>query len=159
MLLKRVFQIKKSLLSNILLKNYSIETIGEGFSKRIFLQNDKKQRISFWNDLSLKTSKNPSIFQCVIEIPFDNLAKMELCKNEPHHPLWQDVRKSKYNQGEQELRYYALFPLFNYGFFPQTWENSLVKHSASGLFVKKIIFFFLRVLFYRGMMTHWIWLN
>ncbi len=157
MLLKQVFQIKKSLLSTILLKNYSIETIGEGFSKRIFLQNDKKQRISFWNDLSLKSSKNSSIFQCVIEIPFDNLAKMELCKNEPHHPLWQDVRKSKYNQGEEELRYYALFPLFNYGFFPQTWENSMQKHSSSGLFVKKKkILSVFEVFYYRGMMTHWI---
>lgn len=122
-----------------ILKNYSIEKIGQGFSKRIYLLNDQKQRISFWNDLPLKNSSNSDTFQCVIEIPFDNLSKMELCKTEQHHPLWQDVRKSKYNTGEQELRYYALFPLFNYGFFPQTWENSIVKHSASGLYVSQTL--------------------
>ena len=119
----------------LLLREYSTEILGEGFSKRIFLLNDKKQRISFWNDLSLQTKNKSDLFQSVIEIPFDNLAKMELCKTENDHPLWQDVRKSKYNPGEEELRYYALFPLFNYGYFPQTWENSLIKY-CSGLYVK-----------------------
>jgi len=32
------------------------------------------------------------------------------------------------------LRYYAQFPLFNYGFIPQTWEQNLTK-DALGLYV------------------------
>lgn len=117
--------------------DFSQETVGKGFSQRVFLRNSSKKPISFWNDLNLQlnSSKNSQVFTSVIEIPFDNLAKMELCKEEAHHPLKQDTRKSKYSENERELRYYARFPLFNYGFFPQTWENSLKKHQASGLYV------------------------
>jgi hypothetical protein len=138
--LNRVFSAKHSkFLSFKIRKLYSIETIGQGFSKRYYLLNDKKQRISFWNDIEYNPDhqKNLSdLFQCVIEIPFDNIAKMELCKTEDHHPLWQDVRKSKLTAGEKELRYYPLFPLFNYGYFPQTWENSLSKDPRTQLYVK-----------------------
>jgi hypothetical protein len=32
----------------------------------------------------------------------------------------QDTKKNVFSK-ELELRYYAQFPLFNYGFIPQTW--------------------------------------
>jgi len=42
---------------------------------------------------------------------------MELATDEPNNPIKQDTRKNKIT-GEKELRYYARFPLFNYGFLP-----------------------------------------
>ena len=36
----------------------------------------------------------------------------------------QDTRKNLFTK-ELELRYYAQFPLFNYGFVPQTWEQNV----------------------------------
>lgn len=36
----------------------------------------------------------------------------------------QDTRKNIYT-GQKQLRYYAQFPLFNYGFIPQTWEQDI----------------------------------
>lgn len=56
---------------------------------------------------------------------------MELATDEPLNPIKQDTRKNKLT-GELELRYYAWFPLFNYGFLPQTWEDSNV--STKGYF-------------------------
>ena len=146
MFLKKSFASKHfKLIFNQMTKLYSIETIGEGFSKRYFLLNDQKQKISFWNDLEyhVKSKDNiPDLFQCVIEIPFDNLGKFEMTKNEHHHPIKQDVRKSKYVPNEKELRYYPLFPLFNYGFIPQTWENSLAKDPRTKLFVIFVVIVF-----------------
>ena len=33
------------------------------------------------------------------------------------NPIVQDTRKNRYT-GEKELRYYTMFPYFNYGFVP-----------------------------------------
>lgn len=55
----------------------------------------------------------------------------------------QDTRKNLFTK-QEELRYYAQFPLFNYGFIPQTWEQNIVKDSL-GLYVNFMKF--------RAMMT------
>ena len=44
----------------------------------------------------------------------------------------QDTKKNVFSK-ELELRYYAQFPLFNYGFIPRTWEQNLTKDEL-GLF-------------------------
>lgn len=62
---------------------------------------------------------------------------MEMCKTEAFHPILQDTRKNKVDKTKTELRYYAQFPLFNYGFFPQTWENSLIpQKEIENLYVR-----------------------
>ena len=68
-----------------------------------------------------------------IEIPKEKCAKVQVDKSQPFHPLVQDTKKNLFS-GERELRYYAQFPLFNYGFIPQTWEQNLTR-DALGLFV------------------------
>lgn len=45
----------------------------------------------------------------------------------------QDTRKNIFSK-QLELRFYNQFPLFNYGFIPQTWEQSIEKDSL-GLLV------------------------
>ena len=57
---------------------------------------------------------------------------MELATDEKLNPIKQDTRKN-WLSGEKELWYYAKFPYFNYGFIPQTWEDSNQK-SSEGFF-------------------------
>jgi len=52
---------------------------------------------------------------------------MELATDEEFNPIKQDLKKSWFS-GEKELRYYAKFPYFNYGFIPWTWEDSSIKN-------------------------------
>jgi inorganic pyrophosphatase len=48
----------------------------------------------------------------------------------------QDTKKNIFTK-KLELRYYAHFPLFNYGFLPRTWEQNLVKEKL-GYFVQNV---------------------
>ncbi len=50
----------------------------------------------------------------------------------------QDTKKNVFTKA-LELRYYAQFPLFNYGFIPQTWQQNLTKDEL-GLFVFLILY-------------------
>jgi inorganic pyrophosphatase len=109
----------------------SVLTIGSNFSKRIFLL-ENSNKISPWHDIKLFGHPNRYTFPAVIEISRHNIAKYEVCLNEAYNPIKQDTLVNK-NTGETELRYYARFPLFNYGMLPQTWENPYEKDSVLGL--------------------------
>lgn len=111
-----------------------IHAHGELFDKRVFLVNDNEEKLSFWNDIPLKSEdkKHSNVFNATFEIPRYTISKMELRKEEKHHPIYQDTRKNKKDSNVVELRYYAQFGLFNYGFLPQTWENSLIHNEKLG---------------------------
>ena len=99
---------------------------------QVALHNREDKPISFWRDIPLKEDgMKPHEFNICIEIPRNRLAKFEVYKELPNHPIKQDTRKNKFNPAVTELRYYAQFPYFNYGYFPQTWENSL-KQTKEG---------------------------
>ena len=85
-------------------------------SKCVSLQKDGKL-ISFWNDVSLYNSDNTLNMVC--EIPKWTREKMEIdVMNEPPHCIRQD------RNIDGSLREYKWGDmLFNYGAFPQTWEN------------------------------------
>lgn len=42
------------------------------------------------------------------------------------HPIMQDTRKNIFTK-QLQLRFYNQFPLFNYGYIPQTWEQNIEK--------------------------------
>ena len=107
-------------------------TIGEDFSKRIYLQLNRKN-ISPWHSIPLYTNDSKFILPSVIEIPRDAKAKFEVSLKEEFNPLKQDTKKNR-ETGKVELRYYAKYPLFNYGMLPQTWENPFVKDHKHQLF-------------------------
>ncbi|EJT47106.1 inorganic diphosphatase [Trichosporon asahii var. asahii CBS 2479] len=70
---------------------------------------------------------NPAV---VVEVPRWTNAKMEISKEENFNPILQDTKKGK-------LRYVRnCFPhhgyIWNYGAFPQTWEDPTVKHPETG---------------------------
>lgn len=105
---------------------YTTLDIGAGKERKMFLLDKSGNKISFWNDVALKPPVSPSdVFNAVIEIPRYTIAKLELARDVRHHPLMHDLIKNKFNPAVTELRNYAQFGFFNYGFFPQTWENIL----------------------------------
>jgi inorganic pyrophosphatase len=88
------------------------ETGTEAFRLRF---NDGKGDISPWHDIPLKTS-TPGVFNAVFEIPKMTKPKMEVATKEEKNPIAQDVKKGK-------LRDYHGPIFWNYGMFPQTWED------------------------------------
>lgn len=89
-----------------------------------YLLNDEGRKISFWNDIKLDLDGDE--LTCCVEIPRQRIAKMEVIKELQHHPIMQDTRTNLFTQ-QPELRFYAQFPYFNYGFLPQTWESIFVR--------------------------------
>merc|ERR1712060_304397 len=61
---------------------------------------------------------------CLIEIPKNTKPKMEVATKEPKNPIAQDVKKGK-------LRNYHGPIFWNYGMFPQTWEDPGVTHPET----------------------------
>lgn len=87
--------------------------------RRFFLDGDGKE-ISPWHDLSAFTDAKGEYWM-VTEIPKMTKPKMEASTKEPQTPIAQDVKKGK-------LRDYHGPIFWNYGFFPQTWEDPTVSH-------------------------------
>jgi inorganic pyrophosphatase len=80
--------------------------------------------ISPWHDISLQAG--PNLFHYVNEIPKGARAKMEISTTEPFSPIKQDVKKGK-------LRFFGYGDIpFNYGAFPQTWEDPSTPHALTG---------------------------
>ena len=111
------------------LKEYTSETEGEGFGRRTYLFKNG-EKISPWHDVQLYKSGSKDTFLGCFELSYLNIAKMEVASDEAFNPFKQDTNKSRHT-GEKQLRYYAKFPLFNYGMLPQTWENSTVKDKVT----------------------------
>ena len=79
-------------------------------------------KISFWHDVPL--SAQGKLYHAVIEIPRLTTAKMEMATTEGGACMKQDTKKGK-------LRDYAIPIEWNYGAFPQTWEQP--DHEWEGL--------------------------
>merc|ERR1711871_137433 len=83
--------------------------------KLTMMQNGRP--ISPWHDLPLMSSTSDNLYNMVNEIPMYSTAKMEMNKVESGNPIMQDLKDNK-------PRFYTYgTPFFNYGFFPQTWED------------------------------------
>jgi len=78
------------------------------------------QKISPWHDISL-LSHSDSLYNFIVEIPMYTTAKMEVTKDVKYNPIMQDVSHG-------QPRYYTYgVPFFNYGLFPQTFEDPTYK--------------------------------
>jgi len=85
--------------------------------KLYFVQDDKI--VSPFHDITLLTSgDDKSTFNFICEIPRNTKAKMEISKTIKSNPIVQDVKNGK----PRFVNYKDGYP-FNYGAFPQTWEN------------------------------------
>merc|ERR1719183_2633149 len=83
---------------------------------------DEGGQLSPWHDIPLFPPRKPGLLNFVVEIPRGTRAKLECGVKEAGNAIIQDSKKGK-------PRYYGIDPVFNYGFFPQTWEDPNVKHS------------------------------
>jgi len=72
--------------------------------------------VSPFHDIPLWVDKSKHIANMVVEIPRGEHAKLEVSRNEPLNPIKQDEKKGKLRM------IHDAYP-FNYGAFPQTWEN------------------------------------
>ena len=109
---------------SLVLENYKATDLGTQGTlewRRFLLDEDGKQ-LSYWHDVPLMAS--PTTLHAFVEIPKHTKAKYEVCPTESTNPIKQDVKKG-------EPRYYNIDIQWNYGAFPQTWEQP--DHTWSGL--------------------------
>jgi len=92
--------------------------IGKSDFKLIQTLDGKK--LSLWHDIPLLAGKSETsdlIFNFVSEITRGESWKLEMSKTEEFNPIKHDIKNN-------ELRKVNYHPYtFNYGYFPQTWEN------------------------------------
>ncbi|KAI1180609.1 inorganic pyrophosphatase [Nemania sp. FL0916] len=87
---------------------------------RVYIEKDGVS-VSPFHDIPLYANQEQTILNMVVEIPRWTNAKLEISKDELLNPIKQDIKKGK-------LRFVRnCFPhkgyLWNYGAFPQTWED------------------------------------
>jgi len=104
-------------------RSYSVKAVGkpETLEYRVFFNQGEGHPISPFHDIPLWVDKSKSIANMVVEIPLGTNPKLEISKADVLNPIKQDVKNGK-------LRYVAWKYPFNYGAFPQTWENPAVVH-------------------------------
>jgi len=77
--------------------------------------------VSTFHDIPLWADKEKGIANMVVEIPRGTTAKLEINKAASFNPIKQDVKDGKL----RHVTYRGGYP-FNYGAFPQTWEDPTV---------------------------------
>ncbi|MCJ1260453.1 inorganic pyrophosphatase [Lobaria immixta] len=95
---------------------------------RVYIEKDGYP-ISPFHDIPLYANDQRTVLNMIVEIPRWTNAKLEISKEEPLNPIKQDIKKGK-------LRYVRnCFPhkgyLWNYGAFPQTWEDPNIVHPET----------------------------
>ncbi|KAL1585922.1 Inorganic pyrophosphatase [Cladosporium halotolerans] len=95
---------------------------------RIYIEKDGVP-VSPFHDIPLYANEQQTVLNMIVEIPRWTNAKQEISKEEPLNPIKQDTKKGK-------LRFVRnCFPhkgyLWNYGAFPQTWEDPNVTHPET----------------------------
>ncbi|ORX96261.1 inorganic diphosphatase [Basidiobolus meristosporus CBS 931.73] len=95
---------------------------------RIFFEKDGKV-VSPFHDIPLFANDTKNVYNMVVEIPRWTNAKLEIATGQGFNPIKQDVKKGK-------LRYVRnCFPhhgyIWNYGAFPQTWEDPTHSHPET----------------------------
>lgn len=125
---KLTFKTQGAMISNnndFDIKNVTTEIEGQKgeLSYRLWFyyqQGKEKKKFSPWHDVPLYVlgqGKNAKVLHFLCEIPKWTRAKYEIATRELFNPIKQDVKNGK-------VRYYQHGDmLFNYGAFPQTWEN------------------------------------
>ncbi|KLT40372.1 pyrophosphatase-domain-containing protein [Cutaneotrichosporon oleaginosum] len=109
---------------------YSVRQVGapNTLDYRVFIEKDGKV-VSPFHDIPLYADESQGILNMIVEVPRWTNAKMEISKEEAFNPILQDTKKGK-------LRYVRnCFPhhgyIWNYGAFPQTWEDPAHKHPET----------------------------
>ena len=95
-------------------------------------ERDTEREISPWHDIPLfdsTSSGTDGTLNFICEIPKWTRPKMEVATGEQYNPIKQDTKNGL-------VRSYGVFPLFNYGAFPQTWEDPAHTSEDTGCIVR-----------------------
>ncbi|KAL4810218.1 inorganic pyrophosphatase [Aspergillus unguis] len=110
--------------------SYTVRKIGQPYTleHRVYIEKDG-QPVSPFHDIPLYANAEKTVLNMIVEIPRWTNAKQEISKEEFLNPIKQDTKKGK-------LRFVRnCFPhkgyLWNYGAFPQTWEDPNVVHPET----------------------------
>lgn len=87
--------------------------------RRVFMDS-AGDTVSPWHDVNLYTGQD-GIYNFVVEIPKMTKPKMEVATKVPGNPIMQDVKKGKPREYHGPI-------YWNYGMFPQTWEDPDAEH-------------------------------
>jgi len=96
---------------------------------RVFFNEDGKT-ISPLHDIPLYADKEKGIFNMVVEIPRGTNAKFEIAPSLYANPIKQDVKNGKLRIVDNVYPYTGY--IWNYGAFPQTWEDPNHVHPLTG---------------------------
>jgi inorganic pyrophosphatase len=105
-------------------------------STAIYLFDQDGNTVSWWNDVPMKLDAYDKYeFNMVMEISSSTKAKMEISRDVEFNPIIQDLEQCDEAPSGKKLRDYAIFPIFNYGAIPQTWEDpNRISVSAEGTY-------------------------
>jgi len=102
-----------------------VDALGSEHYRLYFFNNEIP--VSPFHDIPLWADKEKGIANMVVEIPKGTHPKLEISKGDALNPIKQDIKKGK-------LRFvHDAYP-FNYGAFPQTWENPAIKDERTQAF-------------------------
>merc|ERR1712169_88852 len=109
---------------------YSVRKVGapNTLEHRVYIEKNGAP-VSSFHDIPLYANQEQTILNMIVEIPRWTNGKLEVSKEELLNPIKQDVKKGK-------LRFVRnCFPhkgyLWNYGCFPQTWEDPNIIHPET----------------------------
>jgi len=89
-------------------------------SYKVFIS-DSVGPISPFHDIPLVANAELKTFHMVVEVPRWTNAKMEIDTKSPLNPIVQDQKKGKLRYVKNSFPHVGY--MWNYGAFPQTWEN------------------------------------
>jgi len=87
---------------------------------KVFIRDDDGP-ISPFHDIPLVANAEPRTLHMVVEVPRWTNAKMEIDTKSPLNPIVQDQKKGKLRYVKNSFPHVGY--MWNYGAFPQTWEN------------------------------------
>lgn len=97
---------------------------------KYYFQRDGFGPVNPLHDIPLYADKEKKIYNMIVEIPRGTNAKLELKTSEPLAPIVQDMKKGKKRYVHNVYPYKGY--IWNYGCFPQTWEDSNSVHMETG---------------------------
>lgn len=97
---------------------------------RYYFQRSNHGPINPLHDIPLYADREAGILNFVVEIPRWTNAKLELCTKKPLAPVVQDMKKGKKRYVHNVYPYKGY--IWNYGCFPQTWEDPTQVHMETG---------------------------
>lgn len=97
---------------------------------KYYVQRDGFGPVNPLHDIPLWADKEAGILNMIVEIPKWTNAKLELKTKDPLAPIVQDMKKGKKRYVHNVYPYKGY--IWNYGCFPQTWEDPSHVHMETG---------------------------